>query len=51
MQPAGVFVMVASVGTVTLLFVWCVWKVLTQPAGELERIHGEDPHTPDMNGR
>lgn len=28
MQPAGLVVMVASVGTVSALFVWCVWKVL-----------------------
>lgn len=28
MQPAGLLVMIASVGTVTALFGWCLWKVL-----------------------
>jgi hypothetical protein len=37
MQPAGLFVMVASVGTVTTLFLWCVWQVLTRPSGEVEQ--------------
>jgi hypothetical protein len=32
MQPAGLFVMIASVGTVTTLFIWCVWQVLTRPS-------------------
>ena len=31
MQPAGLFVMIASVGTVTALFGWCLWQVLAQP--------------------
>ena len=38
--------MVLSVGTVSLLFVWCVYKVLTTP-GETERIHGFEQETPD----
>lgn len=48
MQPAGLFVMVASVGTVTLLFLWCVWQVLTQPASEVDDLHGTDFETPDV---
>jgi hypothetical protein len=47
MQPAGLFVMIASVGTVTVLFGWCVWQVLTQPTTEVERIHGAEFETPD----
>ena len=47
MQPAGLFVMLASVGTVTALFAWCVWQVLTQPAAEVEHLHGTDFTTPD----
>lgn len=32
MQPAGLAVMILSVGTVAVLFAWCVWKVLTEPS-------------------
>lgn len=42
MQPAGLLVMVLSVGTVTMLFLWCVTQVLTRPSGEAER--GTDEH-------
>jgi len=50
MQPAGLLIMVVAVGTVTMLFGWCIWKVLTQPAAEVEHLHGPDLHTPDMDG-
>lgn len=49
MQPAGIFVMVTSIGLVTVLFGWCVWKVLTQPSEEIEHLHGTELHTPDMD--
>lgn len=42
MQPAGLLVMVVSVGTVTVLFLWCVWQVLTRPSGDVEQ--GADDH-------
>lgn len=48
MQPAGLFVMVASVGTVTLLFAWCVWRVLSAPTAEVDHLHGADFETPDV---
>lgn len=48
MQPAGLFVMITAVGTVTVLFAWCVWQVLTQPAAEVERLHGAELETPDV---
>ena len=51
MQPAGLFVMIASVGTVTVLFAWCVWQVLTQPAAEAEHLHGTECETPDVERR
>lgn len=51
MQPAGLFVMLASVGTVTALFGWCIWQVLTQPAGEIERLGGVEFDTPDADRR
>ena len=47
MTTAGLLVMLLSVGTVTLLFGWCIWKVLTTP-NETERIHGVEFETPDI---
>lgn len=38
--------MLISVGTVTALLVWCVYKVLTIPK-ETEHIHGFEQETPD----
>ncbi len=49
MQPSGLFIMLVSVGTVTVLFAWCIWKVLTQPAVEMDHLHAADLHTPDMD--
>ena len=51
MQPAGLFVMLASVGTVTTLFGWCIWQVLTQPPEEIERLGGVEFDTPDADRR
>ena len=48
MQPAGLFVMIASIGTVATLFAWCIWKVLTTPAAEVDHLHGTDFETPDV---
>lgn len=48
MTATGFLVMVLSVGTVTVLFGWCVYKVLTTPH-ETEKLHGVDLHTPDMD--
>lgn len=47
MTPSGLLVMLASVGTVTVLFSWCVYKVLTTP-NETEKVHGVEFETPDM---
>jgi hypothetical protein len=49
MQPAGLAVMIASVGTVTLLFAWCVAKVLAQSPDAAEHLHAPELHTPDMD--
>ncbi len=49
MQPAGYLVMILSVGSVSALFAWCIWKVLTQPASEMEHLHGTELHTPDSD--
>ena len=39
MTPGGWFTMIVSVGFVTILFAWCIWRVLTdkKPEGS---IHG-----------
>lgn len=49
MQPAGLAVMVISIGLVTTLFTWCIWQVITQPAAEMEHLHGTELHTPDSD--
>ena len=41
MTPAGWIIMLSSVGTVTMLFVWCLYRVLAhQPPPET--LHGID---------
>ncbi|MFN7563935.1 MAG: hypothetical protein ACK5TH_19350 [Prosthecobacter sp.] len=47
MTTSGLLVMLLSVGTVTILFGWCVYKVLTTP-NETEKVHGVEFQTPDM---
>jgi hypothetical protein len=49
MTTAGILVMSLSVGTVTLLFVGCIWKVLIAPSPDAEPLHGIQLHTPDMD--
>lgn len=46
MTLGGWLVMILSVGSVTALFAWCIWKVVTTP-DETEHLHGFDAHTPD----
>ena len=46
MNSGGWFIMFLSVGTVSLLFAWCIYKVLSTP-GETERLHGFEMETPD----
>jgi hypothetical protein len=36
----GWFTMLTSVGFVTVLTAWCIWKVLTTP-GETEKLHSQ----------
>jgi len=40
--------MLLSVGSVTVLFGWCVYQVLTTPH-ETEKVHCGEVHTPDMD--
>ncbi len=46
MTLGGWIVMLVSVTTMTLLFAWCLYKVLTTP-DETEKLHGFDRNTPD----
>ncbi|MEX0324458.1 MAG: hypothetical protein AB3N33_00050 [Puniceicoccaceae bacterium] len=46
MNSGGWFIMILSVGTVSSLFVWCIYRVLTTP-GETEKLHGFEMETPD----
>lgn len=46
MTIGGWIVMVLSVGSVVVLFAWCLFKIVTTP-GETEKLHGFDTHTPD----
>jgi len=46
MTPGGWFVMLLSVGSVSALFLWCLWKVLRTP-GEQDKLHGFSFETPD----
>jgi hypothetical protein len=46
MTLGGWIVMILSVGTVTGVFLWCLWKVLMTPE-ESEKLHGFSFETPD----
>lgn len=49
MTTDGWIIMLISVGTVTALFAWCLWKVLTTP-GESEHMRGFGAEkTPDTD--
>lgn len=48
MTPGGWIVMTVSVTTVTVLMVWCIYKVLKIPK-ETEHLRSIDLHTPDQD--
>lgn len=49
MTPGGWTIMVLSVGFVTALLAWCIWKVLTIPGSE-QHLHSQaDIQTPDRD--
>jgi hypothetical protein len=48
MTLAGLLIMVFSVALVTVLFVWCVYKVITSPEASAEHLHGFEQETPDV---
>ena len=46
MTLGGWITMILSVGSVTLLLLWCIYKIITTP-GEAEHVHGFDYHDVD----
>ena len=46
MTIGGIIIMTLSIGSVTSLFCWCIWKVLTTE-GEEDKVHGFEIDTPD----
>jgi hypothetical protein len=50
MTTWGWIIMLSSVGSVTLLFVWCIHRVLFhKPRVQVEKLHGiDDIETPDV---
>jgi hypothetical protein len=46
MTPGGWLTMILSVGFVTGLFAWCIFKVVTT-RDESEKVHGFEFETPD----
>ena len=48
MTLGGWLVMIVSVGTVTSLFSWCIYKVMTEDKLEDKHIHGLELETPDQ---
>jgi hypothetical protein len=49
MTLGGWIVMVVSVGSVTGLFAWCIWRVLRDP-GQARHLHGFEAEPPDKEG-
>ena len=48
MTPGGWLIMGISVGSVTSLMIWCIYKVIQTP-DETEHLHGIELHTPDQD--
>jgi len=48
MTPQGWFVLALSVGTVSALFFWCIWKVIRTPEAA-DRLHGFEREPPDVS--
>jgi hypothetical protein len=46
MTTAGWLIMILSVGSVSTLLTWCIFKVMTTPE-ETDRVHGFEQETPD----
>ena len=46
MTIGGWIMLVTSIGSVSGLFIWCIYQVLTIPQ-ETEHVHGFEQETPD----
>jgi len=40
MSAGGWLIMILSVGSVTLLLLWCIWKLVTTPEQQEQSVHG-----------
>lgn len=47
MTTGGWIILTLSVGSVTILFAWCIWKVLQNPEADEKHLHGFERPTPD----
>jgi hypothetical protein len=47
MNLSGWLVMLLSIGSASILFIWCIYKVLTIPQ-ETEHVHGFEQEPPDV---
>jgi hypothetical protein len=47
MDTGGWIIMLVSTGTVTALFGWCIWKLLSVPEQQTPHVHGFEFETPD----
>jgi hypothetical protein len=50
MTIGGWIMLITSIGSVSGLFAWCIYKVLTIPR-ETEHVHGFEQQTPDVEER
>lgn len=48
MNTGGWITLILSVGSVSFLFGWCIWKVLKTP-GETGHLHGFEQDLPDIS--
>lgn len=49
MTAGGIIIMTLSVGVVTVLFAWCLFKVFSAPENTSSRMHGFEQETPDID--
>ena len=49
MTTGGIIIMALSVGVVTLLFAWCLYKVFSAPENTSSKMHGFEQETPDTD--
>ncbi len=50
MTPGGWITLLLSIGAVTSLFVWCIWKVVRTP-NSVDSLHGFNLERPDEDSR